>query len=121
MSYWIALAFAVFSNIFANIAFKLAMARVVVSSDMTALRILVSSPWVWSGVMSGAVLVVCYLFALRGIEASVAYPVVTGLAMVGIAAIGALGMGEVLSAWKIIGISLIVSGIVVLSSSSSTV
>ena len=70
------------------------------------------------GIASACVLLGCYLYALKGIDLSIAYPVVTGFAMLGIALAGALMFGEVISYTRIVAMMLIVAGILLLKQSA---
>ncbi len=53
---------------------------------------------------------VCYSVALQKLDMSLAYPVMTGVAMLAVAAIGVAALNEPLSVSKIVGMVLIVAG-----------
>lgn len=53
---------------------------------------------------------ICYSVALQKLDMSVAYPVMTGIAMAMVAVLGIMIMGESLSAGKIVGMILIAAG-----------
>ena len=101
-------------NAIANIAFKKAVTNVESSEVGTGLLRLLSDPWTWLGLISAVLLLGSYLYALRGIELSVAYPAVTGLAMLGVALGGAIFLGESLTFQKILAICLIICGVYLL-------
>lgn len=110
--YWSALLLAVCANVFANIALKLAVLEL---SGPLDLRALLTAPWAWAGLTGCVLLLGGYLIAIRGVELSIAYPTVTGLAMVGIAIVGHVLFSEALSLQKLVGIGLVVTGVFILS------
>jgi len=110
--YWSALLLAVCANVFANIALKLAVLEL---SGPLDIRALLTAPWAWAGVIGCVLLLGGYLIAIRGVELSIAYPTVTGLAMVGIAIIGHVVFSEALGLQKLIGIGFVVAGVFILS------
>ena len=110
--YWSALLFAVCANICTNVSFKLAVQQFTGAFDMRAFML---SPWAWAGLVSGLLLLSSFTVAIRGIELSIAYPAVTGLAMVGILIVGYFLFSETLSFQKIAGIGLVIAGVILLS------
>ncbi|MEW2915889.1 MULTISPECIES: DMT family transporter [Ruegeria] len=110
--YWSALLFAVCANICTNVSFKLAVQQL---SGPFDIRALVVSPWAWAGLISGLLLLSSFIVAIRGLELSIAYPAVTGLAMVGILVVGYFLFSETLNLQKIVGIGLVIAGVFVLS------
>lgn len=108
--HWFALVVAVIANVLSNYAFKKAMT----AGEARSVLALASDPWLWAGGASAGVLLLCYLYALRGVALSVAYPTVTGLAMAGIAVLGAAALGEALSPVKAGAVLMIVVGAAVL-------
>ena len=112
--YWLALIIAVIANILANVAFKKAVELTPSVKGASGFLSLLFQPWAWFGLCMATLLLGCYLYALRGIDLSVAYPVVTGLAMLGIALTGALFLSEALTGSKIIAIGLITVGVFML-------
>ncbi len=113
--YWCALLIAVFANTFANVAFKTAMRDAATPLDLSAVVALITAPWMWAGLISSVVLLSCFLTAIRGIDLSIAYPTITGLAMVGIVLAGYVFFSETLSLQKIGGVGIVVVGVVILS------
>jgi len=116
--YWSALLVAIISNIIANLSFKKAVAATPIEEGAEGFIKLAADPWMWAGFLSAGLLLGCYLYALKGIDLSIAYPVVTGFAMVGIALSGALFFGESLSLAKIFAMTLIIAGVFILKFSS---
>ncbi len=112
--HWLALIIAVLANIVANVALKKAVARTPVDQGIGGFLNLAAEPWMWVGVLFAGLLLGCYLYALKEIELSVAYPAVTGLAMVGIALGGMAFFGEGLSLTKVFAIAMIIAGVVLL-------
>ena len=113
--YWLALLIATGANVFANLAFKLAVRELVLPPDARTFLTLASTPWAWLGVGSAALLLVCYLIAIRGIDLSIAYPAVTGLAMAGIAIIGCVVFSEPFTSTKLMGIGFVFAGILLMA------
>ena len=102
---------AIGANVCANLAFKHAMQSTISILEKRPLIILLANPWIWVGMLSAALLLGCYLYALRGIDISVAYPIVTGIAMIFLALFGAWLFSESLTILKIIGVGLVIFGI----------
>jgi len=116
--YWFALFLAIISNGIANVAFKKAVMRAPVEEGIGGFLQLASEPWMWLGAFSACVLLGCYLYALKGIDLSIAYPVVTGLAMLGIVLTGIVFLGETISITKALGIVMVLIGVLLLKQSS---
>jgi multidrug transporter EmrE-like cation transporter len=116
--YWFALLIAVISNAIANVAFKKAVARTPLEEGIGGFIKLAAEPWMWLGIVSACLLLGCYLYTLRGIDLSIAYPAVTGLAMLGIALAGTLIFGETISFTRIAAMVLIVAGVLLLNQSA---
>ncbi|WP_312183861.1 DMT family transporter [Massilia timonae] len=57
---------------------------------------------------------ICYSVALQKLDMSVAYPIMTGIALVMVAILGIVVLGESLSPGKILGMMLIAAGAFVL-------
>ncbi len=113
--YWIALFVAVAANVFANVALKIGMREVDVSADWRTIPALIANPWLWVGGSLAGILLGSYLLAIKGIPLSIAYPVVTGLAMVGIAIASAWFLGESLGVSKLMGVCFVIFGVYLLS------
>ena len=116
--YWLALFAAIISNAIANIAFKKAVTKTPIEGGVSAVFTLASDPWMWLGAFSACVLLGCYLYALKGIDISIAYPAVTGFAMLGIVLAGVLFLGETLSIAKVVGIFFVLTGVLLLKQST---
>ncbi len=72
------------------------------------------SPWVLAGLAAYGVGTVLWLFALRRIDLSLAYPFVA-LSFLMVAASGVLLLGEPMTLAKALGLALIVTGLAVLA------
>lgn len=105
---WAALAAAVAANVGANLLLKHAVGRAGEGGG----GILQNPPVLAAGIVLAGCLLGFYLVALRHLPVSLAYPVVTGTAMVGIAVFSALLFSEPLGAGKLAGIAGIVIGTV---------
>ncbi len=111
---WLALIIAVSANVASNHAFKMAVSRWTSDGEGHWWTLIVD-PVFWIGLGLAGVLLGAYLYALRAIPLSIAYPSVTGLAMVGIAITGTQILGESLSQSNIAGIGLIAVGVFLLA------
>lgn len=112
--HWLALFIAVLANAAANVAFKKAVTGTPIESGFSSLTKLAADPWMWLGATSACVLLGSYLYALKGIQLTVAYPAVTGLAMLAISLAGATFLNEAISTQKVVAMMLIVLGILLL-------
>jgi multidrug transporter EmrE-like cation transporter len=112
--HWLALFVAVLANATANVAFKKTMTNASFETTFFNLLKLAADPWMWVGSVSAALLLGSYLYALKGLDLSVAYPAVTGLAMLAIAFAGATFLDEAMSVWKLVAIILITIGVIML-------
>jgi len=111
MSYWIALFACLIANVSSNIAFKRAMDGTQIEASWNGLLSFIGQPWLWIGGVCAGTVLLSYLYALKGVPMSVAYPTVTSLATVGVAIAGHLIFGEALGARSIAGIVLVVAGV----------
>jgi len=115
--YWFALFVAAICNSVANVAFKKAIVRTPFDVGVDGVIQLLLEPWMWLGVLCAGSLLACYLYSLKGIDLSLAYPAVTGLAMLGIVLSGVF-TGEGITTLKIGGIALVLAGISLLYQSA---
>lgn len=101
----------------AQTAFKMGVARVQIAPDaalwMKALS-LVFSPMVLLGLMLYGVGTVLWLFALRQLDLSLAYPFVA-MSFVMVAGSGMLFLGEPIQPTRLVGLGLIVLGLFVMA------
>lgn len=101
----------------AQTAFKLGVSRVAPDTGANlfgkALAMLFS-PWVMGGLALYGVGTVLWLFALKRLDLSLAYPFVA-MSFVMVALSGMLVLGEPVNAARILGIGLIVAGLVVMA------
>lgn len=102
---WAALAVAVAANVGANLLLKHAVDPGQKPAPGGASLLAQNPPVLVAGVVLAGVLLGFYVLALRHLPVSIAYPVVTGAAMVGIAVFSAMLFSEPLSLGKMAGIS----------------
>lgn len=107
---WFWLALAIGTNISANLLLKIA----VTTGEAPATGL---SKWALLaiGIGCAGVLLVSYVLALRHLPVSLAYPIVTGCAMVGIGIMSAPLLGESLNLTKCLGIGAILLGCTLLA------
>ena len=117
--YWIAMYAAVIFNVGANYMFKIGMQSTEIGLSMGALKSMILNVWLWLGGFSAVLLLGSYLYAIKGVPLSSAYPIVTGGAMVGIALVAALSLNEVMAPGKLAGIALVIVGVGMITHFSS--
>jgi quaternary ammonium compound-resistance protein SugE len=115
MAYWLALLVSVAANISSNFALKRFTQETAGAAPADGLLHLLLKPWLWLGIVCAGVVMLSYLFAIRGLPLSVAYPVATGLSAAGICLIGAFVFGESIKLSTLSGIVLIVAGVMLVS------
>ena len=116
MSYWLALLVCVAANVTANIAVKRAMDSTALELSWEGARSVLMQPWLWLGCSLAGVVFLSYLYAIRGVPISSAYPIVTSAAAIGVAMAGNLLFGETIG-WKGgLGIGFVLAGLVLLAS-----
>lgn len=110
---WLILAATIASNVGANILLKAAMRQAAQAPADTTLQ-----PWnnhlLILGVLFSGLTLVFYTLTLKKFELSVAYPVVTSLALVGIFTYSALFFDEQMHWAKLAGAALIIAGVILL-------
>ena len=117
MSHWIALLVAVAANIGANISFKHFIQNTEFTGLWSSLGAISRQPAFWIGLTLGLCLLGAYLYALRGIPISVAYPMATSLSIAGITCAGVLIYGEAFGARMAIGVVSVIAGVVLIATS----
>jgi multidrug transporter EmrE-like cation transporter len=108
------LAVAVVANVLSNISFKLGMKGAPPLDSLPNLVSVALRPWLWIGAISAGVLLASYLALLKRIDVSLAYPLVTCLALVGISAVAMAGLGEHSDWTRRLGLLLIAAGLLML-------
>lgn len=99
----------------AQTMFKFGVERTRFSNDMTVFSkafSMLSSPYVLCGLGMYGIGTVMWLFALRSLDLSVAYPFVA-LSFVFVAVLSVVFLGETLTSTRILGTFLIITGLVV--------
>jgi multidrug transporter EmrE-like cation transporter len=93
-----------------------ALAHAVTAPDRPAdyIAAMLWDPWVWSSIVATGIAFFGWIFVLRRLELSVAYPALSGVFV--LVALGAHSiLGESLSAARLVGLGLIVCGILVVA------
>lgn len=116
MQHWIALAFAIFFNVISNIALKKAVTSIGEAENKIDMIIkLLWQPAFWLGIFTAGLLLIMYLYALRGLPVSIAYATVTSLAMIGLMFMGYFFFEETIKLSKVLGTVLVISGVFLLT------
>ena len=73
------------------------------------------NPWAWLGLAGGMLFFLSYLFILRTLPVSIAFPVIVGLSTAAIVLAGVGLFGEGLKPHSLLGLAAIVAGVVLVS------
>ncbi|MDX1612087.1 MAG: SMR family transporter [Candidatus Thermoplasmatota archaeon] len=114
---WVSLAAGVVLNAAANILIKAGTLSLPPDWQDRALWRVALEPYLVLGVVSFALALGCYAYALTGFELSVAYPVMTSLGLIIVFLWSVTFFDEVLDTVKVVGTLLILSGVVLLTRS----
>jgi multidrug transporter EmrE-like cation transporter len=114
MTHWLALFFCVIANVTANVSLKRFVQATDFEPTMQGLIQAVLQPWLWVSLFACGLVLGSYVYAIKVVPLSAAYPIVTSLATIGIALAGAFIFGESLKAAKIMGVLLVVSGVLMI-------
>lgn len=115
MLQWTALIIAVLANVLTNISLKLAVQKVSSASFENLPRSFLAQPWTWVAVGAGGILLGSYLVAIRQLGLGFCYATVTSLALVLLTITAAVVFDERLTLSSVVGISLVLLGILVLT------
>lgn len=99
------------ANISTNFSLKTAVQGLDTTSLKTIASGLLTSPWAWLGGISGFVLLGSFMAAIRTLPLSIAYPVLTAMAIIVMATAEWWFQGISLGFGKIAGLAFIVAGI----------
>jgi multidrug transporter EmrE-like cation transporter len=111
---WAALAISVLANIISNLVLKSFTLTIPAQLEWRGALSLLANPLLWLGLVMTGIIFVTYVFAIRTLPLSIAYPIATGLAAVGITLVGCKVFGEPISLETIAGIALVIAGIGIL-------
>lgn len=106
---------AVVANLVTNFSLKAAVRSLDTSSVGSVVLGLLSSPWAWIGGLSGFVLLGSFMAAIRLLPLSVAYPVLTAIAIVVMAGMEWWFQGVHIGLWKGLGLVMVIVGITLVS------
>jgi multidrug transporter EmrE-like cation transporter len=124
MWHGIALVCALVLNASANLLLKFGMhqikthsASVAADGAVSAVRTMLSSPFIWVGLIFFALNVPLYAFALERFKVSLAYPIMTGCGFgIIVLVAGFSGLQERLNLVQWVGVLLILIGVILVSS-----
>lgn len=120
MNHWLLIFLAAGSNVALNLFLKKGGQGLDTSGPLALAASILSSVWMWCAVASAVVLLTAFVWAIRSHSLSLTYTAVTALAMVALTAIGAMVQGEAMSVWRVLGLALIVTGLVVSALAAET-
>ena len=106
---WVLLLSAITFNVAANLMLKRGGSMLEETSE--ASRWL--NPWIIGGVVCSGVLLITYTLSLRYFPVSVAYPIVTSLALVFVFLGSVATLGETVTPDKFLGLGLIIAGVII--------
>ena len=116
---WLWLLLAAIANVAANLLLKMAASTGSNSAQASAAAHSIFYRWgpLGLGIGLAGCLLVFYMMALRTMPVSLAYPIVTGSAMIGLALFSHVLFGEALGTLKVLGIGTIVCGTIMIQHS----
>ncbi|MBD3400294.1 MAG: EamA family transporter [Candidatus Coatesbacteria bacterium] len=111
---YLMLALGIVFNAGANILMKVAMTRIGTLEDLgfgSYLKGMLTSAWLWSGLVSFALALACYTYVLSKINLSVAYPVFTSVGFAIVILVSIFMLHETVTWWQVAGFLLIIAGV----------
>lgn len=120
MNHWLLIVIAASANVALNLCLKKGGQALNVSTPWTIAQSVLTSGWMWLGVLSAGLLLTAFVSAIRLYSLSLTYTAVTALAMVMLTAISVLLQQESINAARVAGLALIIAGLVVTAVSGST-
>jgi|GEM_PF-3079282 len=109
---WILLSVAILANVATNLCLKKMATGIDLSESIVPLFVgVLTSIWFWAAAFSGVLLVGSYVLALKRIDLSASYAVVTSGALLLLTLYAVVGLGEHLSMLRGVGLVVIVAGI----------
>ncbi|WOI53735.1 DMT family transporter [Parvularcula sp. LCG005] len=115
MNAWILVGIAVIANISTNVSLKKFAASLPDRAAGESMLPALLSPWLWIGGLCGMILLGSYMLAIRTLDLSVSYAVVTSAALVGITLASMLFLDEALTFVKVVGVALVIVGILMIT------
>lgn len=115
MSHWIALLVAILANVSGNLALKQFSQQMLERQDVSPVVAALLNPYFWIGGLSAGLVFLSYIWALRGVPLSVAYPIGTGVSAVGVLLAAGLVLGETIGLAKIAGVGLVIAGVLLIT------
>lgn len=112
---WCALVLGMVLNASANIFIKAGVRQIHPGQGGSFFGQAVAEPFLYLGVVSFALALGAYTYALSGFDLSVAYPIMTSLGLVIVAGASVVFFGEVYTPSKIVGTALIMIGVYLLA------
>jgi multidrug transporter EmrE-like cation transporter len=113
--HWFYLLVAVIANIATNLLLKKTMRSIEAPLGVELARQAVLSPWLWGAFVAGGLLLLSYILAIRTMDLSLSYAIVTSAALLGITFFAWLVFHEPLTVTKIFGVLLIIGGIILVT------
>lgn len=113
MNHWSLILIAAGANVLLNLCLQKGGRGLNTAGLRELIASILLSPWMWAAVFSAVVLLSAFVTAVRVHSLSLTYTAVTALAMVMLTAIGMGLQQETFSIWRIAGLGLIISGLLV--------
>ena len=111
---WVFLLLAALANIAANSSLRQAAQRIKGEKDLIAILVgLLAQPVFWLGLLSAGCLLFAFTMALRETPVSIAYPVVTSLAIAGLLLLDYGLLGQPIGGLRLLGVALIIIGVAI--------
>ncbi len=113
MSHWSLILIAACANVLLNLCLQKGGRELSTAGLRELVTSIFWSPWMWVAMLSAVLLLSAFVAAVRIHSLSLTYTAVTALAMVTLTAIGMGLQQEPFSIWRIGGLGLIISGLIV--------
>ena len=117
MSGWLFLGIAVIANIITNFSLRAAVRSLNLTSPYSIILGLIQSPTAWIGGVGAVMLLISFMAAIRVLSLSTSYAILTALAICLIAIIESAVFGETVSAQKLAGLGLAITGVALVATS----
>ena len=109
---WLFLVLAAGANIAANSSLRQAAQGIKGEKDLISIALgLLAQPVFWLGLFCAGLLLLAFTLALRETPVSLAYPVVTSLAIAGLLLLDGLVLGQAIGGLRLFGVALIAAGV----------
>lgn len=112
---WLAFCLCTVGNVCSSVGFKKFVQAADLEPTWRNLLAPILSPWAWLGLFGGVLFLLSYLFILRSVPVSVAFPIVVSFSTGAVVLVGVLFLGESIKPLSILGLAAIIGGVILVS------